>query len=102
MPNAIPQARAWNVSNAFWITLVHIVALIAIPFFTWGRLGLALFGLLVLAPLGINVGYHRLLTHRSFTAPRWLRNTLVTIGALIGGGPPHSLGREPSNPPSLH
>jgi len=82
------QTRKWNRSNLFWISLVHVGALAAIPFFTWEGLGLALFGLFVLAPLGINVGYHRLLCHRSFQSPKWVRYTLATIGAVIGAGPP--------------
>ncbi len=41
-----------------------------------------------MAPLGVNVGYHRLLTHKSFTSPIWFRDTLVTIGSLIGAGAP--------------
>jgi fatty-acid desaturase len=77
-----------NYNNIFWITLVHLVALAAIPFFTWGNLTAALIGLFVLAPLGINVGYHRLLTHRAFTAPTFVRRGLATLGAVIGAGPP--------------
>jgi stearoyl-CoA desaturase (delta-9 desaturase) len=82
------SAQAWNYTNIFWISLVHLLALAAIPFFSWSALALALIGLFVIAPLGINVGYHRLLTHKSFTAPRWVRNSLVTLGTVSAGGPP--------------
>ncbi|ERN41515.1 fatty-acid desaturase [Rubidibacter lacunae KORDI 51-2] len=38
--------------------------------------------------IGICLGYHRLLTHRSLRVPKWLERTLVTIGALaLQGGP---------------
>jgi stearoyl-CoA desaturase (delta-9 desaturase) len=67
---------------------VHIAALGAIPFFTWESLAVCLLLLFIVVPLGINVGYHRLLTHRAFEAPRWVRNTLVTIGAAAAAGPP--------------
>lgn len=80
--------RAWNTHNLFWITLVHVVALFAIPFFSWDGVALVAIGAFVLAPIGINVGYHRLLCHRSFHCPNWVRNSLVTLGAVIGGGPP--------------
>jgi hypothetical protein len=30
-------------------------------------------------PLGINVGYHRLLTHGGFKCPKWLEHSLVTV-----------------------
>jgi fatty-acid desaturase len=31
--------------------------------------------------LGMNIGYHRLLTHRSFSAPRWMERSLAILGA---------------------
>ena len=77
-----------NHTNIFWITLVHLVALAAIPFFSWSNFAAAMFGLFVLAPLGINVGYHRLLTHRAFAAPAIVRRGLATLGAMIGAGAP--------------
>jgi fatty-acid desaturase len=80
--------QQWNKTNLFWIVAVHLVALAAIPFFTWSALIVCLVGIFIFAPLGINVGYHRLLTHRGFKCDRWLRNTLITIGSMIGAGPP--------------
>lgn len=77
-----------NHTNIFWITLVHLVALAALPFFSWENFSAALFGLFVLAPLGINVGYHRLLTHRSFSTSRFVRRGFATLGAMIGAGAP--------------
>jgi stearoyl-CoA desaturase (delta-9 desaturase) len=38
--------------------------------------------------LGISVGYHRLLAHRSFEAPHWLVSILATLGALAWQGGP--------------
>jgi stearoyl-CoA desaturase (delta-9 desaturase) len=38
--------------------------------------------LLNLAGLGITVGLHRLLTHRSFSTYRWVERALATLGAL--------------------
>lgn len=78
----------WNYTNIFWITTIHILAVGSIFFFSWTNVIALAIGIFVLAPLGINVGYHRLLCHRGFVAPRWLRNTLATIGASIGAGPP--------------
>ncbi|HEY4001358.1 MAG TPA: fatty acid desaturase [Candidatus Xenobia bacterium] len=40
--------------------------------------------------LGITVGYHRLLTHRSFRCPRWLEYLLATVGWAALMGPPVS------------
>ncbi|MBI3892398.1 MAG: fatty acid desaturase [Candidatus Wallbacteria bacterium] len=38
--------------------------------------------------LGITLGYHRLLTHRSFSTPRWLERALAVVGALALQGDP--------------
>jgi stearoyl-CoA desaturase (delta-9 desaturase) len=88
MGTPLTNTTKWNYTNLFWISLVHLAILPAIFFFSWSGLAIALFGVFVLAPIGINVGYHRLLSHRSFSCPRWLRYSLVTVGAIIGAGPP--------------
>lgn len=41
-------------------------------------------GYYLLAGLGVNLGYHRLLSHRSLKLPKWLERTLVTIGLPAG------------------
>jgi stearoyl-CoA desaturase (delta-9 desaturase) len=38
--------------------------------------------------LGINVGYHRLLTHRGFICPTWLEHGLSLLGACCRQGTP--------------
>jgi stearoyl-CoA desaturase (delta-9 desaturase) len=65
-----------------WLLLVHIIAALALfPwFFSWTGVVLAVAGLFVFGTIGINVGYHRLLTHRSFACPRWMEYTLAFIG----------------------
>ncbi|HEY3999595.1 MAG TPA: fatty acid desaturase [Candidatus Xenobia bacterium] len=40
--------------------------------------------------LGITIGYHRLLTHRSFQCPRWIEYAWVTLGWAALMGPPIS------------
>lgn len=40
--------------------------------------------------LGITIGYHRLLTHRSFQCPRWVEYFWATVGWLALMGPPIS------------
>lgn len=39
-------------------------------------------GLYMITGLGVTVGFHRLFTHRSFTAPSWLRITLAIMGSM--------------------
>lgn len=64
------------------------MVLVAIPFYKPSALWLCLGAVFLLSPLGINLGFHRLLTHRSLKASRWLEYSLVTLGAMLGGGPP--------------
>jgi stearoyl-CoA desaturase (delta-9 desaturase) len=42
--------------------------------------------LLLLTGLGVTVGLHRLLTHRSFATYRWLKRLLATLGTLAFQG----------------
>jgi fatty-acid desaturase len=74
--------------NIFWLGLAHFLVIVALFHFTLNALWVCLFGVFVLSPLGVNLGFHRLLTHRSLKAPQWLEYTLVTLGAVLGGGPP--------------
>jgi fatty-acid desaturase len=59
-----------------------VAALALLPwFFSWTGVILYLLGVHVFGVLGINVGYHRLLTHRGFTCPLWLEHALAVLGA---------------------
>jgi stearoyl-CoA desaturase (delta-9 desaturase) len=74
--------------NAAFFAAVHVLALLAPWFFSWSALGVMIFLHWLLASIGICLGYHRLLTHRSLQVPQWLEYILVTIGALaLEGGP---------------
>ena len=88
MTEATTKHLGINKYNLFWISLVHLVSVFSIFYFSWGGVFLCLFGLFVMAPLGINIGYHRLLTHRGFKSAPWLRYTFATLGAITAGGPP--------------
>ncbi len=63
------------------IVAVHILALLAcIPWlFSWTGVAVMLVGVHVFGQ-GINLGYHRLLTHRSFSTPQWVERVLVFLG----------------------
>ncbi|NEO28006.1 MAG: acyl-CoA desaturase [Kamptonema sp. SIO4C4] len=71
----------------FFIT-IHAVALLAPWFFSWSALGVAILLHWWFGSLGICLGYHRLLTHRSLQVPKWLEYILAISGALaLQGGP---------------
>jgi stearoyl-CoA desaturase (delta-9 desaturase) len=48
-------------------------------FFSWIGVLLAVAGVYVFGAVGINLCYHRLLSHRSFSCPLWLEHTLALI-----------------------
>jgi stearoyl-CoA desaturase (delta-9 desaturase) len=60
----------------------HLLALLAFfPwFFSWTGVLLVPLGVYVFGTLGINLGFHRLLTHRSFSCPLWLERTFIVFG----------------------
>lgn len=75
-------------TNVFFFGAVHALALLAPWFFSWSALGAAIFLHWLFGSIGICLGYHRLLTHRSFQVPKWLEYGITTLGALaIQGGP---------------
>jgi sn-1 stearoyl-lipid 9-desaturase len=87
MSLASPQ-RPLNWSIISNITAQHVGALFAPFTFSPSALVLALFLHWFVGGLGITLGYHRLLTHRSFKTHQWLEYILATIGCLaVEGGP---------------
>ena len=67
---------------------IHAVALLSLFCFSWSALAVALVLHWLMGSIGICLGYHRLLTHKSFQVPKWLEYIVATIGALaIQGGP---------------
>lgn len=84
---ATPAPR-WNLLNSLLVVSIHAISMLGLWF--WPRaIDVALFlGLYLVTCLGIGIGYHRLLTHRGFVCPRWLRRTLGWMGgAALQGGP---------------
>ncbi|MFN9367327.1 MAG: acyl-CoA desaturase [Planctomycetia bacterium] len=82
----IARSRPVSIHGVHWeylvpIASVHLLACLAVtPWcFSWSGLALAAIGTNVFGTLGINLCYHRLLSHRSLTVPRWLERTLATI-----------------------
>ena len=64
------------------ITSFHILLIPAVFYFSWTNLIIMLVGFWVVGSLGIGLGYHRLLTHRSFQAPKWLEYSLTILGTM--------------------
>ena len=68
-----------------WLTIgfmivIHSLALLALlpMFWSWQAVTSLLVLYWVTACLGVTIGYHRLLSHRSFQLPRWLERFFAT------------------------
>jgi fatty-acid desaturase len=76
-----------------WVTttvmvLFHLGAVADLFVFDWRSFAVAVFLYWLCTGLGISMGYHRLLTHRSYKVPRVVEYFFATCGALtLEGGP---------------
>ena len=77
-----------NWVTAIFTAIFHTGALLAVFFFTWKALFVAIFLWWISGSLGIGMCYHRLLTHRGYKVPKWLEYTLTVFATLaLEGGP---------------
>ena len=85
----VPTDVVHRIHHKFWTYLLFwsIVAgsMIAVPgygfIFGYSWLDWTMFAVLyIVTGLGITVGYHRLLTHRSFECPDWVKACLLIAG----------------------
>lgn len=84
MSNPLPepvQPLKLNWTYAVTIGLVHVLGVLAFVPYLWSwsgfivcLIGIHLFG------QGITIGYHRLLTHRSFKTPKWVEHCFAILG----------------------
>src|SRR5688572_9454873 len=72
------------------VVAFHLLALLGcVPWlFSWSGLAWAVGGVYLFGMLGINLGYHRLLTHRGFCCPSWLEHGFALLGACCWEGTP--------------
>ncbi len=78
---ALPHQR-FNYKNLALIISFHILAIPVFFTFSWWNLATLLVLNWVVGGFGVGLGWHRLLTHRSFSVPRWLEYLLTTLGTL--------------------
>ncbi|WP_159789595.1 acyl-CoA desaturase [Sodalinema gerasimenkoae] len=84
MTVATPQKLSLNWFAVVWIATIHLLACLAFlpSTFTWAGVGVALFLHWVTGALGVTMGWHRLISHRSFEVPKWLEYFLMLCGTL--------------------
>jgi stearoyl-CoA desaturase (delta-9 desaturase) len=83
--------REWNakdISYAAFIGGMHLLALAAPATFSWPMVALFFGSYFVTGCLGITLGFHRMLAHRSFSVPKWLEHIFAYCGVLAMQGDP--------------
>lgn len=80
-------------SRINWVTVIfmglfHLGAVAAFFVFSWQAVAVAAVLFYISMSLGIGMGYHRLLTHRSYKTPKLVEYFLAVCGSLaLEGGP---------------
>jgi fatty-acid desaturase len=83
-------ARRPNWTNGVALAAIHVCALLAVipAFFSWQAVAAAAVLAYVTGAIGVTLGYHRTLTHRSLRL-RWpLEHIVATVGTLAMQGAP--------------
>jgi len=68
--------------------IFHLGTIAALFMFSWKALAVTVFLWWVAGSLGVGMGFHRLLTHRGYTTPKWVEYFLTVCATLtLEGGP---------------
>ena len=87
-----PRLVRWKKDNIYGFLAIHLIAALAVVpwFFSWTGVVLLLAGFYVFGVLGINLCFHRLLTHRGLVCPLWLERSFAFLGVCcVQDSPPH-------------
>ncbi len=92
-PSSMPASpasswwRRYNWPHIFWWSVLQGGVVLAPFTFSWSGLAICL-GLYLASAIGVTMGYHRLLTHRSFKTGRAIEYVLTLLGTLANQGGP--------------
>jgi fatty-acid desaturase len=89
-PLAVEESyrEVFSSTRVIFFVILHLGVIAALWQTTWAAVGVALLLHLICGGFGICVGYHRLLTHRSFKCPKFLEYAMALAGSLsMQGGP---------------
>jgi stearoyl-CoA desaturase (Delta-9 desaturase) len=82
------KKHVFNWGTIIALVFLHIGAVAAFWFITWQALALAFLFNFIGLSWGIGMGYHRLLTHRSYKVPKVIERFLAVCATLaLEGGP---------------
>jgi stearoyl-CoA desaturase (delta-9 desaturase) len=90
MTTATYKSLPFDWTVVIFMIAIHIGALLALlpSNFSWSAIALALALHWITGGLGITLGWHRLVSHRSFQTPKWLEYFFVLCGTLAMQGAP--------------
>ncbi len=84
LSSAAPDTPVLDWPVTLFIGAMHLGALLALlpGTFSWPAVAVGFVLYFVTGGLGVTLGYHRLITHRSFKTPKWLEYVLLFCGIL--------------------
>ncbi len=90
LSSELKQSQSNELNWVFVVVFVtfHLGALAALFCFHWSSLAIFLATWLLSQNVGIAVSYHRQLTHRGFSTPKWLEHAMALCGAMALQGSP--------------
>lgn len=90
MTVATSQKLPLDWTTIAYFSLIHLAALLALlpSNFSWQAVGVFLLFHWITGGVGITLGFHRLVSHRSFEVPKWLEYFLIFCGTLACQGGP--------------
>ncbi|TGG85845.1 MAG: acyl-CoA desaturase [Aphanocapsa feldmannii 277cV] len=79
----------WSAGTVGFMLAMHVGAVAALLPFNWSWPAVAVLAVLYWATvIGVTLGYHRMVAHRSFKGPRWLERLMMVMGTLsVQSGP---------------
>ena len=91
-PKLTATARRPRFITGFLFTLIiiHLLAVLAfLPYtFTWWGVAALLIGNFIFGSIGINLAYHRMLTHSAVKFPKWMERLFILCGVCSLEGSP--------------
>jgi fatty-acid desaturase len=84
----VPDRDQFAFGEVAFLLAIHLAAITAFWHTTWAAVGICFLLYVLCGGLGICVGYHRLLTHRSFKCPRGVEYVLTVLGSFCLEGKP--------------
>lgn len=80
--------RGPNWKNVAIVAAFHLLAIPAFFTLSWPNFAAMLIGNWIVGSLGVGLGWHRLLTHRSFKAPKWIEYVTSIFATMSMQDPP--------------